>query len=242
VAFSGGVDSTLLVKAAVDALGETPTALHLVTCLQLKGEREQARVLVKEAGGRLEEIEADPLSWPEFVANPPDRCYHCKKRLYRLLLERCSSLGIPHLADGTNADDLQTDRPGLKALEENDIPTPLALAGLTKKEIRQLSREFGLSSWNLFSSSCLATRIPSGIAITRPQLETVAEMEHFLHNLGFQGCRVRLFPERIVHVEICDDDFHKLTEVSRNTLLEYALSIGIKKIYLDLAGRAGIGP
>lgn len=240
VAFSGGVDSTLLVKAAADALDEEVPALHLATCLQPPDERKRARTLVQEANGRLEEIEADPLSWPEFVANPPDRCYHCKKRLYRLLLAKCHSRGIPHLVDGTNADDLLTDRPGLRALGEDNIPTPLAAAGLTKREVRQLSRDLGLSSWNLFSSSCLATRIPSETAITRPQLETVARTEQFLQTLGFQGCRARFFTDRTIRIEICRSDFDKLINSVRDAILGHALSFGIEKVYLDLSERAGI--
>lgn len=240
VAFSGGVDSTLLVKATADALGRPSTALHLVTGLQPPGEREHAHTLACEAGGRLEEVDADPLAWPEFIANPPDRCYHCKKRLYRLLAARCRDLGLSHLVDGTNADDLTTDRPGLKALREDHISTPLADAGLGKREIRQLSRELGLSSWSSPSSSCLATRIPSGFIITRPQLETVARAEQFLHALDFRGCRVRLFPDRSVRVEICRKDFGKLTESARVAVLQHFLSIGIEKVYLDFAARADV--
>jgi pyridinium-3,5-biscarboxylic acid mononucleotide sulfurtransferase len=240
VAFSGGVDSTLLLKAAADALDQKPTALHLVTCLHPPGEREQARALAREAGGRLEEIEADPLAWPEFAANPPDRCYHCKKNLYQLLLVRCRSLGIAQLADGTNADDLMAHRPGLRALQEDNIATPLAAAGLTKREIRRLSRELGLSSWNIHAASCLATRIPSGTIIIRPQLETVARAEQFLHRLGFPGCRVRLFADHTALVEVCRGDFGKMTETVRGDFLAYASSIGIQKVFIDTAERAGI--
>ncbi|MDA8164641.1 MAG: ATP-dependent sacrificial sulfur transferase LarE [Desulfobacteraceae bacterium] len=240
VAFSGGVDSTFLLKAAADALDRQPPALHLVTCLQSPGEPERARTLAAEAGGRLEEIEADPLAWPELAANPPDRCYHCKRNLYRLLLARCRQLGADHLVDGTNADDLTADRPGLRALHEESIPTPLAAARLTKREIRQLSRELGLSSWQDHSASCLATRLAPGTPITRPQLETVARAEQFLRGLGFQGCRVRLSPDRTAVVEICRTDFGKMTEIVRNDVLDYGLSIGFQKIFLDLSGRGGI--
>ena len=171
VAFSGGVDSSFLLKASVDTLGPKVLALHARSILQHEDEQAVASALLQEMGCESLIHEIDPLAWPEFPANPQDRCYLCKKKIYTIFLRDIQSRELQYLFDGTNMDDLQQDRPGLKAIKQLKVRMPLVEAGLHKQEIRQLSRELGLKTWQKFSSSCLATRVPCGTRITNEIIE-----------------------------------------------------------------------
>jgi len=191
VAFSGGADSSFLWYAARSVLGDRVLAIHAASPMQAPGEPENARLVAAAIGGPLLVRPLDPLSWPEVAANPPERCYFCKKRIYTDFLAVAAEHGIVTLLDGTNLDDLSDHRPGLRAIRELGVLTPLADAGLRKGEVRQLSRQRGLSTWNRPSSSCLATRFAANHPLTLPGLAQVARCEEFLHGLGFAGCRVR---------------------------------------------------
>ncbi|MEW6429654.1 MAG: ATP-dependent sacrificial sulfur transferase LarE [Thermodesulfobacteriota bacterium] len=192
VAWSGGADSTLLLAVAGRLLPGRVTALHAHTSVHTAAERQHVETMAAELGIALRIVEEDPLSWPEFVANPANRCYLCKKRLYRRFVELAGREGLGRLLDGTNADDLGEERPGLQALAELGIGTPLADSGLTKAEVRELSAQLGLATWNRPSNSCLATRIPHGTAIDGKTIATVAAAESVLHQAGFPNCRVRI--------------------------------------------------
>lgn len=191
VAFSGGVDSSLLLAAAFEVHGDKVLAIHACSPLQGAGEREQARAVAGALGCRLLEVAIDPYGWPEVIANTPRRCYHCKLRLYRLFKARAVEHGCRVLLDGSNGDDLASRRPGLAALRELAVPAPLAATGLSKARVRELARRRGLSNWNKPAASCLATRVAHELAIDPQVIATIARGEEFLQQLGFVGSRFR---------------------------------------------------
>ncbi|MEA2084349.1 MAG: ATP-dependent sacrificial sulfur transferase LarE [Thermodesulfobacteriota bacterium] len=242
VAFSGGVDSSLVVKAAMDALGPGRVlALTASSRLQIRKEKEHAISMAEEIGCRLITIDVDLLSWRRFTDNPHDRCYHCKNRIYSLFLKTIADQDIPVLMDGTNTDDLNNDdRPGLRAIRELGVKTPLAQAGFAKKDVRYVSRQLGLSNWNHLSSSCLATRIPTGSIISESKIETIARCENFLNSLGFFGCRVRLYKDH-AGLELISGDIERFSEPNvRTNVINYFSGQEINKIFLDLSERQDI--
>ncbi|MCL7488287.1 MAG: ATP-dependent sacrificial sulfur transferase LarE [Desulfobulbaceae bacterium] len=245
VAFSGGADSSLLLRKALTVLGsENVLALTARSCLLKQSEIDYASTWLARHGygeqARHEFVELQPLSWEEFVRNPPDRCYVCKLRVYGMFLEAGARQGITRLIDGTNVDDLRSDRPGLRAIRELDIGTPLAAAGLAKDEVRRMSREIGLDTWDHPSASCLATRIPHGLEITETRIVLIEKLESHLESLGFPGCRVRLdsrYCEKIF-IQVREKDIPRLaTPPARPALVDFFNDSGVKKIYLDLLGR-----
>ena len=238
VACSGGVDSTFLLQSAHDILGHSNVvALFADTPLLPPGENRDIEDLVNHVGCRLVTVKLDPFAWPEFIANPQDRCYLCKKKIYSIFLERLTELDIAVLMDGTNLDDLGDYRPGLQALDELGIITPLADAGLTKQEIRQLSRQKNLPNWNKPSSSCLATRIATDEIINQKKLDIVAKCEAELHRLNFFGCRVRLRDDyAIIELAAGDSERFSNKEISRS-IFDFFNDFNIKKVYVDLSPR-----
>ena len=197
IAYSGGIDSTLLLYAAKKALGSVNVlALTLISPVIPENVIDNCRSILKTPflkGIVHREISADPLQWDDFVENSKERCYLCKKKMYSLLIAAIKDEpDPPHiLLDGTNLDDTKEDRPGRKALQELDIKTPLFDVGLRKVEIRKLAKEIGLPNHDLPSNSCLATRIPTGTPIDEQLLNRIDRAESFLLKLGFSGCRVR---------------------------------------------------
>lgn len=188
VAFSGGTDSSYLLYAAV-ASGADAVAVFASTPFQFSGERDNAEIIAQETGAKIVIIEADLMNDPEVISNGPDRCYFCKRHILGTLSRVTEEGRI--LIDGTNASDDPGDRPGTRALDEFGIQSPLKICGLTKPDIRELSRKAGLSTWNRPSNSCLATRILTGTAITPALLNTVEGCETALVSLGFKDFRVR---------------------------------------------------
>ena len=238
VAFSGGVDSSLVLYAAVQTLG-TPNVLALHAKLTFQGADEFSEVkeVADHIGCRLQALPINPLAWPEFVENPDNRCYICKKGIFSVFLEQLARENIVHLLDGTNADDLLQFRPGLKALAELGVVSPLADVGLGKKEIRSVSRSLGLPTWDKPSASCLATRIDRDQKITTEKLAKVAAIERFLLERGYRGCRARLSFDRLL-VELQSFDIVRFFEsIDRPELLDYVKKWGISKVYLDILGR-----
>lgn len=213
VAFSGGVDSSLLLHAARTILGERVVAFHAVSSLQTGAEQQRASALAARCNCRLVRFESDPFAWPEFVANPPTRCYLCKKKIYSRFTAALTEYGSSVLLDGTNADDLHDDRPGLAALRELNTRSPLAAIGLCKQEVRQCARAIGLPNWDTPSSSCLATRIPHGQRITPENIGFVAMLEEYLSGQGFLGCRVRWGAENLT-IEVRSEDCSRLVALS----------------------------
>ena len=225
-------------KAVCDLLGANNViALFADTPLLPPGESREIEELVSLIGCRLLKVELNPLSWPEFTANPQERCYLCKKKIYITFVERLADLDISVLMDGTNLDDLDDYRPGLLALEELGIVTPLADARLTKAEIRQLSRENNLPNWNKPSSSCMATRIATDQKISQNKLDIIAKCEAELHRSNFFGCRVRLRDDFAI-IELAEGDAGRFSDrkTSRH-VLNFFNDINIKKVYVDVRPR-----
>jgi uncharacterized protein len=234
IAFSGGVDSTFLAKVAHEVLGNKAIAVTASSPIFPKNELREAIKLGKKIGVKHELIRINLLGNPKFVANPPDRCYHCKFELSKELKEKAEELGLKYVAFGTNFDDLSDYRPGLKALQAQGISCPLAEAKLTKKDIRKLSKSLSLAIWNKPSFSCLATRIPYGIKITRAKLKKIEEAEDWLRKRGFKQFRVRDH-NRIARIEVEPNDLSKVFKLRKELIKEFK-EIGYTYIALDLEG------
>lgn len=191
LAFSGGVDSAYLLWAG-RTWGQEVRPYYVSTCFQPDWERRDAQRLAQELGVPLTVVELDVLSCSSVVANPPNRCYHCKQTLFSALRQRAQADGFSLLLDGTNASDDAADRPGMKALEELEVRSPLRECGITKAQVRQLSRQAGLFTWDKPAYACLATRIPTGTPIVAEDLARVEGGENALFALGFTNFRIRL--------------------------------------------------
>jgi len=240
IAFSGGTDSALLLKVACDTLGVNTMAFFADSEVQPVEERQGAIDTADSIGALLEIISFDPLALPEFAANNKNRCYHCKKSIFSTFLNLASQRNFPWLADGTNLDDLNKDRPGSLAVTELGVNTPLAKACLTKSEIRELSHILNLPTWNKPSASCLATRIPTDIPITSTDLAIIDRAERILHNLGYHGCRVRLAAS-ICYLELVAGDIDRLVSIDNfKTVRDALFTLGVNKVFLDLLERESI--
>lgn len=191
LAFSGGADSAFLLKAALHA-GTAVRAYYVQTEFQTAAEQEAALALARQLGAEATVLHREALACADVRANGPRRCYHCKKSLFTAILEQAGRDGFDVVLEGTNGSDDVSDRPGWQALQELGVLSPLRLCGLTKPEIRRLSRELGLPTWDKPASACLATRVPTGTAITREALQTVEQAEDAMAALGFRDFRVRL--------------------------------------------------
>ncbi len=192
IGFSGGVDSAYLLWASVNA-GADVRPYFIKTAFQPEFELEDAMRLTEQLGVKLTVIELDILSHKDVAANPADRCYHCKRALFSALKDRAIQDGYTLLLDGTNASDDASDRPGMQALKELEVRSPLRECGLTKDEIRRLSKEAGLFTWDKPAYACLATRMPTGDMLTEGMLAKIESAEKELCKLGFSDLRVRVF-------------------------------------------------
>jgi uncharacterized protein len=210
VAFSGGVDSTFLLKAALDTLGAEKVLAVTATSATLPAEdRDHAVALARYVGAYHIVVPANELDSPDFAANPVDRCYYCKKVRYDRFKQLQQELGIAYIVDGSNLDDLDDHRPGLKATAELGVRCPLREAGLRKREIRQLARTLGLPNWDLPSQACLASRFPYGVVITEERLRKIGESESYLRGLGFSPVRVRYHGD-VARIEVQQADIVRL--------------------------------
>lgn len=236
VAFSGGVDSTLLLKTAVDALGSKAAAITATSPTYPEHEFYEAKRLAAQIGARHIIVESNELEIPNFVGNTDKRCYYCKSELFRISFEQAASLGFDNVVDGSNADDAKDYRPGKTAATELGVKSPLQEVGLTKDEIRFLSRELGLSTWNKPSAACLSSRFPYGTAITEERLGKVGRAEDLLRALGFYQFRVRYHGD-VARIE-ADAVSIKLflDEAVRVKVVDGFKRIGFIYITLDLQG------
>lgn len=235
VAFSGGVDSTLLLALAVEAMGrEKVLAATGVSPIHPRRDLADARAVAAEIGAQLVEIATDEMDQPSFVANDPDRCYHCKRRILSALKALAEQRGLAAVVTGANADDAGDVRPGLRAGQEMGAVRPLMEAGLGKADIRAASRAMGLGTWSKPSNACLATRIPYGEAITPERLGRIERAEAVLHELGLTACRVRDHG-RIARVEVPGEDIDRAAAL-RGRIVGPLKALGYDYVALDLAG------
>jgi len=236
VAYSGGVDSTFLAVTAHEVLGKNSLAVFAASPVAPPMEKEEAGDLAHNVGLRFKIIESNEMSNPDFVANPPERCYYCKRELYSELKPIAKAEGLKWIADGTNADDLSDFRPGRKASAEAGIRSPLLEAGLTKTEIRQLSHAKSLPTWDRPASPCMASRIPYGIPVTAETLNKIARGEQYLHSLGLRQLRLRHHGD-IARIELDPEDMAKIiTPEIRQDIVTHLKALGYKYVALDLTG------
>lgn len=237
VAFSGGVDSTFLLKIAKDSLGEKDViAVTAISPLYPQRELELAKRMAKEIGVKHIFIESNELKIEGFSKNPINRCYLCKKELFREIRKVANDEGIAYIVEGSTLDDEKDHRPGRMAIKELSIRSPLKEALFSKDEVREASKKLGLSTWRKPSFACLASRFPYDCEITEEALKRVNEAEEFLIGLGFKQVRVRHYKE-LARIEIYPEEIDRLIEKSlRERVVSHLKRIGYKYVTLDLQG------
>ncbi len=237
VAFSGGVDSTLLLRACRDVLGrENVVAVTGVSPTYTAEELRTARRVARGLGVEHVLIETDELACGAFAANPADRCYHCKGELFDKILALAAARGIDTVYDATNTDDLSDYRPGRRATEERGVTSPLLLAGFAKRDVRRLSKKLGLPSWDKPANPCLASRVPYGTPITLETLDRIRAGEKFIRGLGFAVVRLR-HHDRLARIEVPAADFARLMKPATARRIAGKLrSLGYLWIALDIEG------
>jgi uncharacterized protein len=234
VAFSGGVDSSLLLAMAHEILGNNVVAATAISDIYPVREKEAASRFTRERGIEHIVFDSEEMSLPAFVSNGPDRCYHCKKSLFQKLIQIAKKRGIERVAHGANVDDLEDYRPGLRAAGEMGIMAPLMDAGLRKQDIRFLSKEKGFSEWNKPAMACLATRIPYRSPITAEKLKMIEEAEGFLFERGIRQCRVR-HHDSVARVEVESAGLRMIMRDDvRETIVRKFREIGFVHIAVDL--------
>lgn len=233
LAFSGGCDSTLLLHAAHEA-GIDCHAYLVTSQFLARHERDEALRLAVALGARVSVIDCDILAIPDVGHNPPDRCYHCKKVLFQHIAAAARNSGYSCVIDGSNASDSPAERPGMRALEEMGILSPLRECGLDKANVRALSREAGLATWNKPANACLATRIPTGARITNEDLRRVEEAEDRLRHLGFSDFRVRLW-HNAARIQLPEEQMSRAYAM-HHTLFEQ-LQDAFEAVLLDMRSR-----
>jgi uncharacterized protein len=234
VAFSGGADSTLLLKAAVEALSDKVLAVTIAGELHAPGEAVEAAEMAGSLGAEHLIVDSSDLGDPAFAGNPPDRCYHCKKNEYGKLLELAQCRGISTVADGANADDMDDYRPGMRAGQELGIISPLKDAGFTKMEIRALSRRLGLPTADKPANPCLASRFPYGMKITAEALKQVGAAEAIIRKMGIPVVRVR-HHGNLARIEVPVEHFRLIAERAAE-IGEKLKELGYTYTALDLRG------
>ena len=234
VAFSGGVDSTFLLKVAHDVLGDRAIAVTARSCSFPGRELNEAKRFCEKEGIYHIVVESEELHIEGFADNPKNRCYLCKTELFKKMRDAVDPLGIAHIAEGSNMDDNGDYRPGLLAVREQGIKSPLRHVELYKNEIRELSRELGLDTWDKQSFACLSSRFVYGEKITEEKLNMVDKAEQYLLDLGFTQVRVRIHG-KMARIEIGRDEFSKMVSVSKQ-VSDYLKALGFTYVSLDLDG------
>lgn len=236
VAFSGGTDSAYLAWAANHVLGERALAVTADSASMPDSHKRDAEEFVRRFGLRHEYIETFEFENPDYLRNNPDRCFHCKDELFTRLSQICRERGVPNVAYGVNVDDTSDFRPGQRAAKEHGVRAPLLEAGLTKAEIRELSLQMGLPTWDRPASACLSSRIPYGTAVTKENVKLVEQGEEALKQLGFRQFRVRYHNE-LVRIEIVPEELDRALNIDMaRRLTSIFKSLGFKFVTLDLEG------
>lgn len=236
IALSGGVDSTYLVRMASIHSVKATAAVTVKSKFTAREEYLAAVRAAEDAGVALYQIEADPLEDESVASNPPDRCYFCKRKIFESIKMLAAEKNFKTVMDGTNADDILEERPGLRALNELDVMSPLLEAGLMKSEIRHLSKEAGIAGWSRPSNSCLATRIPHGQRIEPFQLEMIEAAEIIVKKIGIDIVRVR-WERDTARIEIQPEMISLLlNEANRGMIVSGLKSLGFKRVSVDLEG------
>ena len=237
VAFSGGVDSAVVAKAAQLALGDRAIAVTAVSASLAEGERETASELARLIGIRHEVIYTDELANPAYARNAPDRCFHCKDELYTHLEGIAERLGVSVLVNGANADDLGDYRPGMQAARDHAVRSPLAECGMTKEQVRSLARYWDLPVWDKPAAPCLSSRIAYGEEVTPERLRMIDEAEQFLRALGLATVRVRYHRGDLARLEVPLEAVSRLCqEPLRGQIVAHLAKLGFKFVTLDLEG------
>ncbi|MCX6133660.1 MAG: ATP-dependent sacrificial sulfur transferase LarE [Ignavibacteriales bacterium] len=237
VGFSGGIDSTLLIRVATEALGDNALAVIGRSETYPTREFEEAIQLAKSFGSRYRIVNTEETDNLKFKENPPDRCYFCKTELFGKLNDIAEEEGITWVADGTIVDDLGDFRPGMRAKNEQKVRSPLLETGFTKAEVRALSRELGIPTWDKPSFACLSSRFPYGHGITKENLMKVDAAETFLRDLGFRFFRVRHHDDKTARLEIGPQEFGRLFDNGlREKIVSHFKTLGFAYVTLDLQG------
>lgn len=236
IAYSGGVDSTLVAKIAYDVLGDRALAVTAVSASLLPEELEDAKIQAATIGIAHKIVQTQEMDNPNYTSNPVNRCYFCKSELHDTLKPLALELGYPYVVDGVNADDLHDYRPGIQAAKERGARSPLAEIGVTKAEVRQISQQLGLPWWDKPAQPCLSSRFPYGEEITIAKLQRVGRAEIYLRNLGWQNLRVRSEGDT-ARIELSPDkiqDFVTTTDLP--SLVSVFQNWGFIYVTLDLEG------
>lgn len=234
VAFSGGTDSSLLLKVAHDVLGDRAVAVTAVSPSQPAHERAEAQAIAQLIGARHVLMESHEMQDPRYTANTPQRCYFCKLSVFGQLVDFARREGYQYVVDGSNVDDLNDYRPGRQAAVELGVRSPLQEAGFTKADIRQLARELGLPNWNRPAAACLASRIPYGTPITPQTLAQVEQAEQVLRQMGLNQLRVRHHGQ-LARIEVEPPDMTRVL-AARDQVVRQLTALGYTFVTLDLAG------
>lgn len=234
VCYSGGIDSALVLGVAHEQLGQNAIGMTAVSPSLAPSEREDASRLAQAIGARHELVDSHEIERPGYVANGPDRCFHCKSELYEIARQRLAVLGFAHILNGTNKDDLGDYRPGLEAAANAGVRSPLVELGFDKPSVRAVAKLMGLPSWNKPAAACLSSRIPYGTTVTRERLAQIGAFEQDLRDLGFVGGRVR-WHGKIARIELTLAELPRAMEL-RAALVSAGKRHGFNYVTLDLEG------
>jgi pyridinium-3,5-biscarboxylic acid mononucleotide sulfurtransferase len=236
VCYSGGIDSALLLAVAHEQLGPKAVGLTAVSPSLPASEKQAAQFTAQAIGARHEFVLSNELARPGYVANAPDRCFHCKSELYALAEQQRRAWQLAHIVNGTNKDDLSDYRPGLKAAAQAGVKSPLASLGFSKDDVRAVAKALGLRVWNKPASACLASRIPYGTAVSSERLRQIEGFEAELHALGFESVRVR-WHDKIARIEVPLEALPRLAETeTRERVVAAGQRHGFTYVTVDLGG------